>query len=105
MVDPFSPIPPYLDPDQRSLMELREDYNRLLERYALLTNLDMEGAHRSLAGIAGLARRYLPVEHHDVAIMLLRLAYMRGRCDEMERAGSPTIVLRACPACLGKGEG
>lgn len=105
MADPFSPIPPYLDSDRRSLSELREEYNNLLDRYTLLTTLDAEGAHRSLAGIADLARRYLPVEHRDVAIMLLRLAYVRGRCDEIEREGAPVIVLRACPVCLGKGEG
>lgn len=104
MIDPFA-LPSYSDSDWRSLQELREEYNSLLDRYTLLTTLDAEGAHRPLAGIAGLARRYLPVEHHDAVTMLLRLAYVRGRCDEMERAGAPTIVLRACPACLGKREG
>jgi hypothetical protein len=85
--------------------ELRQANDALRERLERLTRLDLEGAHCGLQGIADLARKYLPADQHETALYLLRLAYTRGRCDEVERGHCPPIVLHTCPACGGKGEG
>jgi hypothetical protein len=85
--------------------ELRRLNDALHERIQRLTRLDLEGAHRGLQGIAEMARKYIPADQQETALYLLRLAYTRGRCDEVERGHCPPIVLHTCPACGGKGEG
>lgn len=101
MPHPYAP----LIPDFADLHALREENEYLRARLAHLTHLDLECAHHGLRDIAEVARKYIPAEHQETALYLLRLAYTRGRCDEMERGGAPVVVLRACPVCLGKGEG
>lgn len=80
--------------------KLFEENHALRQRLATLTHLDLEGAHRDLKGFVEMARKYLSPEHHEAAVYLLRLAYMRGRLDESTRT-TPPIVLRACPICMG----
>lgn len=83
------------------VVELRRLNDALHERIERLTRLDLEGAHRGLQGIAELVRKYLPADQQETALYLLRLAYTRGRCDEVERGHCPPIVLHTCPACGG----
>lgn len=97
------PMPPmFPQPSPAEVEELQCENANLRARLEQLTRIDLEGGFRNLAEIAGVARRYLPPAHHETAMLLLRLAYIRGQVDVMETTALPLRVV-LCPTCKPEG--
>lgn len=72
-----------------------QEVQRLRARLAQLEAVSRVGA--SIGELAQLAQRYLPAEHHEVALQLLRLAhargYVEGGCRAAELWAAPVVLM------------
>lgn len=87
-VEAFSPFAA----DQR-IRDLEQENYALKVRLSTLIDLAQLGAGADLQQIAALAKRYLPAEHHDAVVYLLRLAHARGYLDSSALNCSPRFVI------------
>jgi hypothetical protein len=87
--------PDYGSEQQRELERLRQENDHLRAHAERLEAITCLGS--GLGEIAEMAKRYLPPEHHQTALQLLRLAHCRGYCERAEMETPARVVVLPVP--------